>query len=374
MKEIDDQYSEYFPMNETVKGVKHKSKLGFSISSALPFCTAALIATMLITNVPQKAPFVLPEYPGSFSIPEAPVVSEQIPKPPPSSPTPPQTPQPTPTQAPTPTPTPTPTPPPAPTPTPTQITDVPYDYSGLDIGPLPAPPPATKTAPEIAEPTFVFHTGQLASEVSFSVTMNDLQGGSATATLYCKKNGVFVPCSNPAAQAVYPGSGNVWSGTLYGGGDSDSEGLQTTLKLVIEYTYPDGETGRYESAEQTGFTGHIIVFPGVSYSYDPASRTYTADYVIDSLLKDGISTYTEAVYFAPTEQDLKNHTLITNLNPSDYTVTVLQHDEADGAHVTFRYQFAADPTSGYYHFAEHINYSGSYGTAEDWRISRPHLP
>lgn len=91
--------------------------------------------------------------------------------------------------------------------------------------------------------------------IGFSLTLNDLNGGTATAKVYSNESGSFVPTG---ASVTYDGDDiTVWEHTdleyqLDLGG---AAGKTAKVKVVVEYTYPDGISETLESEEASVHAG-----------------------------------------------------------------------------------------------------------------------
>ena len=91
--------------------------------------------------------------------------------------------------------------------------------------------------------------------VMMNLTLNDLEGGSATATLYRQQNGAWVAVGGGNGSANYDGTGyeNVFGAYLYDESLYAYQGSDSVVKhnskIIVNYTYPDGTTGTLESQE-----------------------------------------------------------------------------------------------------------------------------
>ncbi len=126
------------------------------------------------------------------------------------------------------------------------------------------------------------------------ILLNDLRGGSATATLYRQKeDGEYEPLEDEWATATYDPEeepGRVWTVRLY---DTylekyEGSGAKDQVKIVLEYTYPDGDTGSRE-LEKILYVGTYAWFTAASAPvYDPDEGTVTADLLVDDALAGDI--------------------------------------------------------------------------------------
>lgn len=89
--------------------------------------------------------------------------------------------------------------------------------------------------------------------VMMHLTLNDLKGGNATATLYRQQNGAWVPVGGGNGSMTYDGTDTedvfsryLYDVSMYDYFDSDSP-VKYNAKIVVDYTYPDGTTGTLES-------------------------------------------------------------------------------------------------------------------------------
>ena len=60
--ELNNNFSEIFPTHGSHGKVEHKK--GLALGNAVPIVTSAAIAVALLTSLPPKKPFILPDYPG----------------------------------------------------------------------------------------------------------------------------------------------------------------------------------------------------------------------------------------------------------------------------------------------------------------------
>ncbi len=133
--------------------------------------------------------------------------------------------------------------------------------------------------------------------ITGALKLNDLQGGHATITLYRKNGGSFVPASGEYSKEEYSSASEVYDGSYYFGLEdsylTDSgAAVRCVEKVVVEYSYPDGTTGRLESPEFNQYAGDYAAFATTPpFSYDPESKSFIAEIALDLSLVDtgGIS-------------------------------------------------------------------------------------
>lgn len=125
--------------------------------------------------------------------------------------------------------------------------------------PAPAPKPET-VAPGFGDPEVRPNfTATPMVYVRYYASLNSVKGGSMTITLYRQEDGgdALIPCSEADGGAVtYDGTTDTETTVLSGSlstpsgayGDDFYPARMIKLKLVYDYTYPDGTTGHEESS------------------------------------------------------------------------------------------------------------------------------
>ena len=137
--------------------------------------------------------------------------------------------------------------------------------------------------------------------ISAAVELNDLKGGTATAILYRRdETGNFSPVEGEYTTAEYePDGEDTWYFFLYDPifDDTDERGVKDLVKVVVDYTYPDEETGSYDSGPFNLFAGEFAWFEeDAAAVYDAEAGTVTMEMTVDESLVDVDSLQIEATY------------------------------------------------------------------------------
>ena len=218
---------------------------------------------------------------------------------------------------------------------------------GGSITPEPAPSPTTtKNEPGIADPEIYFTNTAFAN---YYVYLNDLKGGSATVSLYRKEGGSFVPCSNPDSINSYSGEDtDTWSGTIAGAGTTTDStfGTWETYKVMIDYTYPDGETGHYESAEVTGYNGGWYDRDRRKIDYDPVENAIYLRYVIDPSLTDIVYSLAYLWYTPPGGTYPTDSVNLAESDPSSFSYVFSTPTDGDEKYLDVTIFLSTTPVSG----------------------------
>ena len=120
--------------------------------------------------------------------------------------------------------------------------------------------------------------------VGFSLILNDLKGGSATATIYENVDGTYVATSE---KAIYDGEDtDVWEfyDMLYQLDRGSATGAKGNIKIVFDCTYPDNCTESIESDEEFVHSGTFITSDGVTYGGPADSPILTFSFTLDDTL------------------------------------------------------------------------------------------
>ena len=217
---------------------------------------------------------------------------------------------------------------------------------GDSTTPEPAPIPATtKNEPGIADPELYFTNIPIAK---YYVYLNDLKGGSATVSLYQKEGGSFIPCSNSDSSRSYSGEDtDTWSGTIAGGGaTAGTFGTWETYKVVIDYTYPDGETGHYESAEVTGYNGEWLDKSRREIDYDPVANAIYLRYVVDPSLTDIVYSLPYLWYTPPGGTYPTDSVNLAESDPSSFSYNFSTVMDGEEKYLDVSIFLSAAPVSG----------------------------
>lgn len=122
--------------------------------------------------------------------------------------------------------------------------------------------------------------------VGFSMILNDLRGGSATATVYSDEGGSFAPTT---VKATYSGENtDYWDVfDLYYFLDRESNpGAAAHIKFVLDITYPDNFSERIESNEMFIYSGTFITASGTNVTNTSDGSVLTMSFTIDGSLVD----------------------------------------------------------------------------------------
>lgn len=223
-----------------------------------------------------------------------------------------------------------------------------YDGGGGGGGsftPEPTPSPTTtKNEPGIADPEIYFTNTALAN---YYVYLNDLKGGSATVSLYRKEGDSFVACES--GSRTYSGEDtDTWSGTV---NDAETAAASTfgtwgTYKVVIDYTYSDGETGHYESAEATGYNGTWYDTTRREGHYDPVDNAIYLRYVVDPSLTDIVYSLPYLWYTPPGGTYPTDSVNLAESDPSSFSYVFSTTTDGDEKYLDVTIFLPADPVSG----------------------------
>ena len=308
--ELNNNFSEIFPTHGSHGKVKHKK--GLALGNAVPVVTSAAIAVTLLASLPAKKPYILPAYPGPvYTAPAAfnpaPYPTMPLPSAPEPSLSPEVTPEVTPEVAPEVT----------PEAAPEVMPYIPtYDYDDTPANPTPvdptpvSPEPKTNQEPTIPEPSLRNSPESNYVALAFDISMNDLEGGQATAKIQHMVDGSYadVPVSTPSdtPSASYSGSGSSWSGMVgyTGTAPSDTRGWIEWVRLVIDYTFPDGKTGQYISQEQPAFFGSYVIDTSGSYYSDGTGMYFEYEFVLDPSLVDTSISASPVLYYSEDPTDI----------------------------------------------------------------------
>ena len=192
-----------------------------------------------------------------------------------------------------------------------------------------------------------------------NLTLNDLEGGSATATLYRQQNGAWIAVGGGNGSATYDGTGyeNVFGAYLYDESmydymDSDTP-VKRNSKIIVSYTYPDGTTGTLESQEFDQAAGRFAQV--TSFYIDASNAMLTAEVSVNLAFVD-MAHLTYEVSAAYSEAD--GYT-----NWTDFPTPQLVSSEAlgDGTQrMVFQVQLT-NPASGLYYFNFYPSYNSGRG-------------
>ena len=364
IQELDNDYSEIFPSYEKVSKVKHKK--GLSLGNALPIVTATAVTVAMLSALPASEPYRLPDYPGP-AVTQAPAPYPTLPPSPLPAVTPEVTPQVTPEVTPQVTPEVTPqvTPEVTPEVSPEVTPYVPayyYDPGTTTEGGGNTPElKPVREAPTIPEPEVSNYAPLNYVWLSFNVAMNDLEGGSATARVQQKVNGAYAdvqvdePSDRPTAS--YSGSGSSWSGSVEFNGKlpADATGSKEWVRLVIDYTYPDGTTGQFVSQETAVFFGTYIL--DYEARFNTTDKTLFYEFVLDGTLVDTSVSAAPVLYYSDTAAAPRTPATV-------YTV-IDEGAAPDG--IVLYYRFTCTPnisgiSSGFYTLVPNFSYSEGGGT------------
>ena len=191
--------------------------------------------------------------------------------------------------------------------------------------------------------------------VFFTVELNDLEGGSATARLYRKTSSGWEALSGAGTSATktFAEGEDYWDNNDFGSSDlmwyspprNGDIGAKDTVKLVIEYTYPDGTTGTLES-DPLPFHSGDFAEPDWDFGNEGWEYLYTNNNLIfDVIIRDDLVT-PGSVSVQRTE--LWDDDSSTEISA---TPTVTTNQGSDGkTHMVFTYHFSEVLHEGNFYF------------------------
>ena len=394
MREIDDRYPEFARPWEPVKGGKHYKKLRFA---ALPLTAAVLAVIGLTVELPK--PEIVPEVSAPtenvelvpVTEPPAPVIvpvtlppAEPVPKNDPDNtpkknnrydprgypePKPPVTIPPV-TYPPVTVPPVTVPPVTVPPVTYPPVTYPPVTYPPVTYPPVTDPPvtvppvtdpPVTREEPITEVNRHVEYEEMDAGTIFYSVELKDLKGGSAKATLHRKTGSGWEALSGPGASAErsFAEDDEYWTVNDYGSEDllyhmpslHDDIGAAETVKVVFDFTYPDGTTGTYESDPLPIHNG-TYAMPNYYYAREGWDYIWTTnDLIFDVLIRNDLvdESRVEATYTEVYDEDAGVRVEATP------AITRVQDDSGDW-HMIFTYHFEEMLHEGNFSFYTALHY------------------
>lgn len=134
--------------------------------------------------------------------------------------------------------------------------------------------------------------------IGFSVTLNELKGGSATATVYSNAGGSF---ASTGTQASYSGDDvQTWEyNDLYYNLDrGGAAGATAKVKIVFNVTYPDGFTEQFESNELFVYSGTFVTASGATVTGSSDAPVLTVRFNVNTGLVNKSSIDLNAAYYS----------------------------------------------------------------------------
>ena len=160
------------------------------------------------------------------------------------------------------------------------------------------------------------------------LTLNELEGGSASAWLYKKDGDSFVPVES--SRRNYPPTdpdevnGGIWT-TILTDNDlqslgNDDPGQRYTAKVVVAYTYPDSTEETLESNTFEQYGGSFARFTNSpEYAIDPATNTLSFEVAIDLSLVEIENLKDQFSYLFQNLSELTPPTLSSSYDAGDGT-------------------------------------------------------
>ena len=198
--------------------------------------------------------------------------------------------------------------------------------------------------------------------VIFQLDLYDLKGGTAKATLYSNESGSFVSTGDTATYDPSGGEDEWICDELHYFLDRGSNaGATAKVKIVIEYTYPDGISETLESNEMFVFSGTFVTASGSSVTDSATGPVLTMTFTIDSAL------------VAPSEIELGDayYSLFRVIDDdnTEYVSLPAPTVESDGNRVRYIFQLTEALPPGKYTFEYALYYDEWEGyTSETFNI------
>ena len=134
--------------------------------------------------------------------------------------------------------------------------------------------------------------------IGFSMTLNELKGGSATATVYSNAGGSF---ASAGAQTSYAGGdGDYWEyyDLYYKLDRGGAAGATAKIKVVFSVTYPDGITEQLESNEMFVYSGTFVTASGTTVSGPSDAPVLTARFNVNTALVNKSDINLDDAYYS----------------------------------------------------------------------------
>ncbi len=160
------------------------------------------------------------------------------------------------------------------------------------------------------------------------LTLNELEGGSASAWLYKKDGDSFVPVESSRRNYPPTDPDEVYSGvwtTILTDNDLqslgfDDPGQRYTAKVVVEYTYPDSTKEKLESNTFEQYGGSFARFTNSpEYEIDPATNILSFEVAIDLSLVEIENLEDQFSYLFQNLSELPPPTLSNSYDAGDGT-------------------------------------------------------
>ncbi len=122
--------------------------------------------------------------------------------------------------------------------------------------------------------------------VGFQLDLYDLKGGTATATLYSNESGSYTSTGETTTYVDDDEESWMYSEFHYFLDRGSSPGKTANVKIVIDYTYPDGVSETLESNEMFVYSGTFITPSSATVSGSADSPTLTVEFTVDTSMVD----------------------------------------------------------------------------------------
>ena len=245
------------------------------------------------------------------------------------------------------------------------VTDPPVTVPPVTDPPVTVPPvtdpPVTREEPITEVNRHVEYEEMDAGTIFYSVELKDLKGGSAKATLHRKTGSGWEALSGPGASAErsFAEDDEYWTVNDYGSEDllyhmpslHDDIGAAETVKVVFDFTYPDGTTGTYESDPLPIHNG-TYAMPNYYYAREGWDYIWTTnDLIFDVLIRNDLvdESRVEATYTEVYDEDAGVRVEATP------AITRVQDDSGDW-HMIFTYHFEEMLHEGNFSFYTALHY------------------
>ena len=135
--------------------------------------------------------------------------------------------------------------------------------------------------------------------IIFQLDLHDLKGGTATATLYSNESGSFVSTGETATYDPSDGEDMWMCDELHYFLDRGSkDGASAKVKIILDYTYPDGTSETLESEEMFVYSGTFVTTSGASVADPTSEPVLTMTFTIDSTLVDSSEIDLNNAYYS----------------------------------------------------------------------------
>jgi len=198
--------------------------------------------------------------------------------------------------------------------------------------------------------------------VLFQLDLHELKGGTAKATLYSNESGSFASTGVTADYDPSGGEDEWMCDELYYFLDRGSaSGAAAKVKIVIDYTYPDGISETLESEEMFVYSGTFVTSSGTSVTESATGTVLTTTLTIDSSLVDPGAIDLDSTYYSLDR--------VIDDDNSEYVTLPEPTVERSGNTVRYIFRLTEALPSGKYRFAFALYYDEWEGnTIETFNI------